>query len=334
MKRAPLNATIKITSACNLKCKHCHSSDFKPRMMPLEDFKRIICDLRTAGVFGVNLTGGEVQLHPDLIEMCSFVNSSHLRVTISTTATLMTPGAAVALKKAGVHGAHVSIDGPNAEVHDEIRRTPGALDAALIGISQLSNAGIPVMAVTTLSQFNYDQLGRTIDLAYATGAKAHKTNALVPTGRGKDVFGKAGCVDPKQAVSEWLAKKRYYAGRMQLKGEMAFLMQVGTAAYVNKEEPAVLRHGCPAGFTTCVITESGDVGPCSFCAYLSGGNMLDEDFSKIWNESELFTKLRERRVGAPCNNCEYLAECGGCRARALGLKGDLFAGDPLCWKSI
>jgi hypothetical protein len=36
------------------------------------------------------------------------------------------------------------------------------------------------------------------------------------------------------------------------------------------------------------------------------------------------------RLGGRCGECEMNGHCGGCRARAYGMTGDLMAEDPLC----
>ena len=45
----------------------------------------------------------------------------------------------------------------------------------------------------------------------------------------------------------------------------------------------------------------------------------------------MFTGIRQRAsLGGRCGACEMNAHCGGCRARAYGMTGDLMAEDPLC----
>src|SRR5206468_7720673 len=47
--------------------------------------------------------------------------------------------------------------------------------------------------------------------------------------------------------------------------------------------------------------------------------------------SDLFTGIRQRTsLGGRCGACEMNAHCGGCRARAYGMTGDVMAEDPLC----
>lgn len=88
--------------------------------------------------------------------------------------------------------------------------------------------------------------------------------------------------------------------------------------------------GCAAGITTCAILEDGNVVPCSFCPDVTCGNLKQESFKNIWNNSELFYKIRNRNFKT-CNKCEFCEHCGGCRVRAL-YNGDIYGEDPFCWK--
>ena len=51
----------------------------------------------------------------------------------------------------------------------------------------------------------------------------------------------------------------------------------------------------------------------------------------LWGSSEVFTGIRQRTsLGGRCGACEMNGHCGGCRARAYGMTGDVMAEDPLC----
>ena len=64
----------------------------------------------------------------------------------------------------------------------------------------------------------------------------------------------------------------------------------------------------------------------------SGGRTLRRSsLAELWTSSELFTGIRRRTaLGGRCGACEMNGHCGGCRARAVGMTGDVMAEDPLC----
>jgi radical SAM protein with 4Fe4S-binding SPASM domain len=78
------------------------------------------------------------------------------------------------------------------------------------------------------------------------------------------------------------------------------------------------------------IRPNGDVTPCPYLPVFAG-SLRRTSLTDLWNSSELFTGIRRRTsLGGRCGECEMNAQCGGCRARAYGMTGDLMAEDPLC----
>jgi len=88
--------------------------------------------------------------------------------------------------------------------------------------------------------------------------------------------------------------------------------------------------GCPAGTHYMGIRPNGDVTPCPYLPVFAG-SLRRASLADLWTSSELFTGIRLRSsLGGRCGECEMNAHCGGCRARAYGMTGDLMAEDPLC----
>ena len=88
--------------------------------------------------------------------------------------------------------------------------------------------------------------------------------------------------------------------------------------------------GCPAGTHYLGIRPNGDVTPCPYLPVFAG-SLRRTSLTELWSSSELFTGIRRRTaLGGRCGECEMNAQCGGCRARAYGMTGDLMAEDPLC----
>ncbi len=71
------------------------------------------------------------------------------------------------------------------------------------------------------------------------------------------------------------------------------------------------------------------------CGFLDvpAGNLRESglSFEKIWNESKLFSDLRNPdALGGKCGVCEFRKVCGGCRARAFAMTGDYMDEEPFC----
>jgi radical SAM protein with 4Fe4S-binding SPASM domain len=78
------------------------------------------------------------------------------------------------------------------------------------------------------------------------------------------------------------------------------------------------------------ISHLGEVYPSGFLP-ISGGNVRREALSDIYRNSPLFRSLRDSgNLHGKCGRCEFREICGGSRARAYALTGDLFAEEPCC----
>jgi radical SAM protein with 4Fe4S-binding SPASM domain len=78
------------------------------------------------------------------------------------------------------------------------------------------------------------------------------------------------------------------------------------------------------------IRPNGDVTPCPYLPVFAG-SLRRANLADLWTSSELFTGIRRRTsLGGRCGECEMNSHCGGCRARAYGMTGDVMAEDPLC----
>jgi AdoMet-dependent heme synthase len=78
------------------------------------------------------------------------------------------------------------------------------------------------------------------------------------------------------------------------------------------------------------ISAPGDVHPSRFLP-LSAGNVTHQSLAELYCDSDLFVSLRDSsRLKGKCGRCSARNVCGGSRARAYALTGDLFASDPSC----
>ncbi|MEH7670785.1 PqqD family peptide modification chaperone [Bacillus sp. JJ689] len=73
----PKVASIEITNRCNVRCRHCYG-DFgavKAKVMSLDQIKSLLDDLDNIGVRLIELTGGDITVHPHLKEILLYALS-------------------------------------------------------------------------------------------------------------------------------------------------------------------------------------------------------------------------------------------------------------------
>ena len=174
------------------------------------------------------------------------------------------------------------------------------------------------------------ELGQLATWAAQQGAVSFNAYFLVATGRGA----RLSDLTPDEyesALTELVEHQRQYQGQMMVRAKCA--PQFMRLLHQLAPDSPILSYAtrCPCGTQYCRITPDGQLTPCPYIP-TSAGDLRTKDFGDIWREAPLFRALRRGgdALGGRCGRCEYRAVCGGCRARALALEGDIMAEDPSC----
>lgn len=78
------------------------------------------------------------------------------------------------------------------------------------------------------------------------------------------------------------------------------------------------------------ISHIGKVYPSGFLP-IEGGDLHNDTLAHIYQESPIFVKLRDSDLlHGKCGVCEFRNICGGSRARAYAVTGDVLAEEPCC----
>ena len=329
------------TRRCNLACAHCRAAAGKGPYegeLTTAEGKALLEDIATLGQVVVILTGGEPLLREDIMELAAFGTSLGHRMVMAVNGTLLTPEIARQLKEAGIQRLSISLDGATAASHDRLRQVAGAFEGALQAIQILKEAGLPFQINTTVIADNRDELPAISELAQNLGAAAHHVFVLVPTGRGEEIKDQLLSVEDYEATLRWLLA-RQKEGKIHIKPTCApqfyRLWRQEAAAAGEKITPAThgmeaMTKGCLGGQGFAFVSYQGIVQPCGYLE-LPAGDIRQLPFSRIWAESDLFRRLRNvDEYHGKCRRCEYRRVCGGCRARAYTLTGDVLGDEPLC----
>jgi MoaA/NifB/PqqE/SkfB family radical SAM enzyme len=156
-------------SRCNCRCVMCDIWKVTDaNEIDARDLERHAASLEGMGVEWAVFSGGEPLMHSDLFRLCAILRGRGIRVTVLSTGLLLEKHAeAIA---AGVDDVIVSLDGP-AEVHDSIRRVPGAFGRLAAGVRSIRalQPGFPITARCTIQRLNHAQLRATITAARDLG---------------------------------------------------------------------------------------------------------------------------------------------------------------------
>jgi radical SAM protein with 4Fe4S-binding SPASM domain len=334
-----------LTYRCNLACEHCYldaggtpqvgTENFADRSeLGTEECFKVIDDIAAFAPECVTiLTGGEPLLRRDILEIVRRAAERGLWVVVGTNGVRITENLARRLAEAGARGLSLSLDALDPDRHDRFRKVRGAWRNTVEGAEILSKTGLSFIVQTTAGSHNLGELEAIADFAHdRLAAKVWNLYFLVPTGRGQFVSD----MTPTQ-YDEVLASLY----RIQRKYDRRMLVNAKCAPHYiktvleNSDQSPIRTYsggagGCPAGTHYMGIRPNGDVTPCPYLPVFAG-TLRSSSLAELWTSSGLFADIRRRTsLGGRCGACEMNAQCGGCRARAYGMTGDLMAEDPLC----
>jgi len=353
-----------LTYRCNLACEHCYLDAGGTPRVDTENFAdrselgtdecfRVIDEIAAFAPECLTiLTGGEPLLRRDILEIVRRAAARGLWVVVGTNGVKITENVARRLADAGARGLSLSLDALDPDRHDRFRRVRGAWRNTVEGAEILNRTQLPFIVQTTTGSHNLDELEAIADFAHdRLAAKVWNLYFLVPTGRGQFVSD----ITPAQydTVLDSLYRiQRKYDRRMLVNAKCAphyiktVLQKTEAGTNSDSANPPVdvtgwpgsspIRTysggagGCPAGTHYMGIRPNGDVTPCPYLPVFAG-TLRTSSLAALWNSSQLFGEVRRRTsLGGRCGECEMNAHCGGCRARAFGMTGDVMAEDPLC----
>jgi len=342
----PYVVSWNLTYRCNLACEHCYLDAGGTPLVGTENFADR-SELGTEECFKVIdeiaafapecltiLTGGEPLLRRDILEIVRRAAERALWVVVGTNGVRITENVAQRLAEAGARGLSLSLDALDPNRHDRFRKVRGAWQNTVEGAEILNRTGLPFIVQTTAGSHNLDDLEAIADFAHERlAAKVWNLYFLVPTGRGQFVSDITPAQYDEVLASLYRIQKKYDR-RMLVNAKCAphyiktVLEQGDTDARIRTYSGGA--GGCPAGTHYMGIRPNGDVTPCPYLPVFAG-TLRNSSLADLWGSSELFTGIRRRSsLGGRCGECEMNGHCGGCRARAYGMTGDLMAEDPLC----
>jgi len=250
---------------CNFKCPHCFAKDFSGkgsnRTMSIDQIRDVAQQADEAGVFMINLIGGEPLIGFDFDEVIRVLDPNRFRLAITTNGWMLSKERALHLAEIGVDRVCISVDSAIPEEHDSFRGVKGAHARAMAAIRNSLDAGMVTQVATVITHQNLHSEGIT-----------RLFKIINDMGVYMDVPVAAPC-------GGWI-------------GNLDVLIDEDDAAYIRelrKEYPLLrrdifpspgLQGGCFAVKQTLYIIPTGDVLPC-LLIHSSLGNIFEMPLSKI-----------------------------------------------------
>lgn len=345
LSQRPLVVIWETTQACDLSCFHCRDcAQPKRNLLELttDEARKFIRDVAKLRPPIFILTGGDPLKRFDIYHLVEYAASQGLRPAMTPSATpLLTKTAIAELKKVGLSRLAVSLDGSIPELHDRFRGVHGSYFRTLEAIHWANEAGLPIQVNTCVSKRNLHDLDNLASLLRQFRIVLWSAFFLVPTGRGQTTD-----LPTAQEFEDAFAKLNRLAEQVPFRIKTTeaqhyrrFVLQhrhtrdvVNPAQFVGEG----LEHGVPGllpindGKGFVFVSHTGEVFPSGFLP-VSAGNVRRQTLAAIYRDSPLLRSLRDSsNLKGKCRECEFREICGGSRARAHAMTGDMFAEEPCC----
>ena len=337
---APLRRiSIELSRRCNLRCTYCYANASPDASDGLteDEVRSVIVEAIGVGARLVSIVGGgEPLLRRALLEdglsCIDYANERGCYCVLYTNATRVGERASSWLASRDV-SVVAKLNSLRPEVQDALAGRAGASDEIRRGIDALLEAGLaakdaPRLGLETIiCRDNYDELP---SMWRWMRERNIVPEVEIPTMHGRarenerDLF-----FDPREAPARY---KALFEALLEIdRNEFGF-------DWIP--HPPFAGMSCRLFYSNCYVNARGGVQPCAGVerelGVLRVGERAQEGraLASIVR-SPPFAKLRRvhEHLQPPCRGCDLLHTCYGCRGAAWNQTGDMFSGDPVCWRT-
>ncbi|MGC4098789.1 MAG: radical SAM protein [Nitrospira sp.] len=294
-----VKAQLELTYRCNLRCRHCYTdpyndSRFFPRELTLDELYRLLDELQDLGVIWLNLSGGDVFMHPHFFEIYERAHEKGFLLQLYTNGTLFTRAVIQRLQAMPPFTIDISCHTLNETRFDWFTQVPGSYHAFMRGIALLRDSSLPFTLKTKLMDWNADELHDLRRFTESLGQPFGYTTSLSPRLDG-DCSSLAYRISPEDlraiGQSELGAEQSQPCDGEQLSGP---------------GHDRLFRCGC--GTNTVHINAWGELSTCTF-QYETRLSLRQFPLKEAVDQ--VFSKVRELRYegDTPCRSCTVHQFC-------------------------
>ena len=309
----PLSVQLDLTYRCNERCIHCYLDHEDHGEMTTAEILGLLDQLAAAGVFFLNVSGGEIFMRPDLFTIIEHARKRQFSVKLKTNGVMIREAKARRIAALGVEAVQISLYSHDAATHDEITKLRGSFKRTVEGARLLRDAGVKVIFANVLMQQNADHYKQVQALAAEMGIRYEVDATITPM-----MDGDRGIV----ALNMDGGRLAAIMHDTTLLGDQAERLLAAPSGPTPLDE-AYKTLPCSAGHTACYVSPYGDVFPCVQFPF-KVGNVREQAFIDIWKHSPQLNEVRAIRVGdlEGCSSCVHGSSCTRCPGLAY-LEGNM-----------
>lgn len=315
-RAVPFHAQLYVEHKCNLKCQHCYEDETTHPThdrLSLAEIEGVLTDLAAMGCLQLTLTGGEIFLRRDILDILALTKKLRFQTTLFTSGYFIDEAMAGKLKDLGVGQVDISVYSDRAEDHDAFTQIKGSWARSTRALAALSKLGVKAALKCVLTTFNVDRIDHVVKLARDLGVSFQFDPNVRPR-MSNDTSTLRFAVPAHVLRDKVFSRRDLYPG------------------YQSVEPDRICRGGdhlhpesamCGAGSSTMAITAEGNVLPCGFFP-VPVGNIRNHRLQDIWERSATLQDMREMTYAkmSSCSSCDLRSACHPCMAYAQVETGD------------
>lgn len=320
------NIQFELSSRCNERCIHCYIPNEKKNHgfdMPLAKVKSVLDEFAAMGGIQTTLSGGEVFLHKDIMNIVKYCREKDLKITILSNLISLKDEHIEILKEMNISLIQVSLYSMDPEIHDFITTVKGSFNKTKSSIEKLVAADIPVQISCPIMKANktgYDKV-----LSYARSLKIKAQTDYIMMARADletdNLANRLSLDETETLLRDIIVHDTQYRD--------CTLQQRPVSDEIKRDlEMYKTLPLCGVGYDNCCITANGDVYPCAGWQDYVLGNVYKQSLKEIWENSERIKELRKvTQASFPeCLSCDAHDYCSRCLVRNYNESGgDMFA---------
>lgn len=326
-----------LTLKCNMNCIHCGSVAGKARSdeLTVDECLGIADELLDLGCKQATLIGGEVFLYRGWEEIARKLSEGGVQVNIITNAFVLGDTQIEQIKYAKLVNVGISVDGMENN-HNKIRNVKTSFRRVLKAFQRLREEKISIAVVTSLLDFNLDDLEQMHHLFLDNGVSVWQIQ--IATAMGNMASNQGLILNPAKVplITRFIRYKTNEILRIYAGDDIGYYDE--NEIYIRSRPGTISAwRGCQAGLKAVGIDSIGNVKGCEslYSDDFIEGNLREKSLEEIWNKEGNFAYNRKFDVSmltGRCATCDKGEICrGGCRGSSYFSTGSPFENAYCCY---
>lgn len=321
----PYTLELNITNRCNLNCKFCWQRGFEPNLeeeLSEEKLLSIVDEAAEMDIKEVRIPGsGEPLVRKDVTsKLIENIKENDMHGLLITNGTLFDDDLLEKIVEVEWDIVTISVDGPSAEVHDNLRDKVGTfekVEETLSRLNELKNVyGTDKPKIrfnTVLTNENYNKLPELVEFAHLYGCEDIQIQPMTVF---SDLGKKYRLDESEEGLDEFIEKAKKLADKYNIYTNVEtfanndIICRTNEMDEVIQEETAdktdFISAPCFEPWYNMVILPTGKVAQCSIFGGKGGDQIKGKSLKEVWF-GEYFENARKRLLNHDlfpyCENC-------------------------------